>query len=168
MIFYTLKFKTPPHPPPQFCLSGVMLGSADCPSRRITSHPCLFLFHRGVSIGKETQRPFQRKQPLGTESREMGAKSVQPSFITRLGQFATLPRSVRCLLSHCCLSLFLSLFQPLPPSLSLLSLSADLSRFWTLTYRKGGKEYVREHLLLNEQISALEIIFPKQYRNVRT
>ena len=116
---------------------------------------------------KETQKPFQRKQPLGTESREMGAKSVQPSFITRLGRFAALPRSVRCL-SVPLLSVSISLFQPLPPSLSLLSLSADLSRFWTLTYRKGGKEYVREHLLPNEQISALEIIFPKQYQNVKT
>ena len=142
-------------PPPQFCLSGVMLGSAGCPSQRITSHRWVFLFHRGVSIGKETQKPFQRKQPLGTESREMGAKSVQPSFITRLGRFAALPHSVRCL-SVPLLFVSISLSFSASPSLSLLSLSADLSRFWTLTYRKGGKEYVREHLLLNEQISALK------------
>lgn len=109
-------------PPPQFCLSGVMLGSAGCPSRCFTSHPCLFLFHRGVSIGKETQRPFQRKQPLGTESGEMGAKSVQPSFITRLGRFATLPRSVRCL-SVPLLFVSVSLSFSASPSLSLSPLS---------------------------------------------
>ena len=126
-------------PPPQFCLSGVMLGSAGCPSRRITSHPWGFLFHGGVSIGKETQRPFQRKQPLGTESREMGAKSVQPSFITRLGRCATRPRSVRCL-SVPLLFVSISLSFSASPSLSLSLSSLSLLTWVDLEHWLTGRE----------------------------
>lgn len=98
-------------------LSGLPLPTHHLPSLN-------FLFHRGVSIGKETQRPFQESNPQGTESRRNGSKSVQPSFITRLGRCATRPRSVRCLSVplFVCLYFSLSFSLSLPP-LSLSSLS---------------------------------------------
>lgn len=70
-----------------------------------------------VSVGKETQKPFQGKQPLRPENREMGAKLVQSSFIT-LGSLQLCLAVLDVCLSRS-VSLSLSLFQPLPPPLSL-------------------------------------------------
>ena len=106
-------------PPPQFCMSGVMLGLLVASPH--ASPPTLgsSYFTGRASVGEETQKPFQRKQPLRPENREMGAKSVQSSFITLGSLQLCLAVLDVCLSRSVCLSLFFSLSLRLSLSLCL-------------------------------------------------
>lgn len=132
-------------PPPQFCMSGVMLGSAGCPSPCITSRPWIFLFHRAGQCRKRDTEAFSREATLEARKQRNGGQISSVQFYN-LGQFAALLSSVRCLSVPLCFSVSLSFSASPSPSLSpSASPSADLSRFRTAIYKDGGKEYVRDN-----------------------
>lgn len=95
IIVYALEFTLPigpihsapdpvgvcsPHPPHPSTHSSVLhgWGEAWLPCSLHHLPPLNFPVSQGVSVGKDREQPFQRKQPWGPESRDVGLKRLTP------------------------------------------------------------------------------------------
>lgn len=132
IILYTLAIHTPgrtsldpvsfwsPFPLPSHCSllpevkkSWAQRGQLPLSVHHPPPQPWVLLSTRQVSVGKEKQeQPFQRKQPLRPNCREIRGRISSVQFYN-LGWCIAVLLSVR----GCCLSLSFSLFQSLSPFL---------------------------------------------------
>lgn len=122
-----------------------------------TFYPWVFLFHREVSVGRETEAASSKKaQSLGPESRE--------EMWSHISQFSTTFNTQQCYISGCRWLSYLSLFLS-------VSLFANFKHIWNINLKEKRYTYIyiyTQQLLLNKQISTSRVTFPKQYRNVKT